>query len=137
MNIRILSLITFATISVLHAQQEGEKVALKIELPKPSPGGTPKDVRSSILESEAQRQGDSEDAKRAVTMTVAAVDKVAAPIKIDGAPPRAAKPAAAPVAVEDDEEEEAKPIVRKNKAEEPAPAVKASLAKLAAEWDDE
>jgi hypothetical protein len=53
MNIRILSLITFATISVLHAQQEGEKVALKIELPKPSPGGTPKDVRSSILESEA------------------------------------------------------------------------------------
>lgn len=86
---------------------------------------------------EAQRQGDTEDAKRAVTMTVAAVDKVAAPIKLDGAPPRAAKPEAAPVAVEDDEEEEAKPIVRKNKAEEPAPAVKASLAKLAAEWDDE
>ena len=53
MNIRMLSLITLATISVLHAQQNVEKVALKIELPKPSPGGTHKDVRSSILESEA------------------------------------------------------------------------------------
>ena len=96
-------------------------------------------------------QGNTEEAKRAVTMTVAATDKVE-PIQLEGKPPakaapkveeddeeapppapkaKKAKPAAAPV----EEEEDAPPVVRKE--EKPAPAAKSSLAKLAAEWDDE
>ena len=98
----------------------------------------------------AVRQGQTEDAKRAVTMTVAAVDKVE-PLKLEGTPPKAAaKPA--PKVEEDEapppppkakkgkpapveEEEDAPPVVRKE--EKTAPAAKSSLAKLAAEWDDE
>ena len=105
----------------------------------------------------AVEQGQSEDAKRAVTMTVAQVDKVE-PMKLEGTPPKAAaKPAPAPAPAADDdeppappprrgrppkaaakpaeEEEQAEPTVVKQAA--PAPAAKPSLAKLAAQWDDE
>lgn len=105
-----------------------------------------------------QEQGQSEDAKRAITMTVAQVDKVE-PMKLEGAPPKAAaKPAPAPAPAADDDEppapapkrgrppkakteaapvedEPAEPTVVKQAA--PAPAAKPSLAKLAEQWDDE
>jgi hypothetical protein len=82
------------------------------------------------------RQGQTEDAKRAVTMTVAKMDKVAAPLALEGAKPKAkAAPKAEEPAVE--EEENAPPTKRKSKSEEPATAGKPNLAKLAAQWDDE
>ena len=82
------------------------------------------------------RQGQTEDAKRAVTMTVAKMDKVAAPLALEGAKPKAkaAPKAEEPVA---EEEENAPPTKRKSKSEEPATAGKPNLAKLAAQWDDE
>jgi len=82
------------------------------------------------------RQGQTEDAKRAITMTVAKIDKVAeaAPLALEGAKPKAVKPKVeAPV----EEEENALPTKRKSKSDEPAAAGKSDLAKLAAEWDDE
>lgn len=105
----------------------------------------------------AVRQGQTEDAKRAVTMTVAQTDKVE-PMKLEGTPPKAAaKPAPAPAPAADDdeppapppkrgrppkaaakpaeEEEQAEPTVVKSAA--PAPAAKPSLAELAKQWDDE
>jgi hypothetical protein len=107
--------------------------------------------------SAAVEQGQSEDAKRAITMTVAQTDKVE-PMALEGTPPKAAAKAAAkpaPVPAEEDEppappprrgrppkakqepveEETVEPTVVKQAA--PAPAAKPSLAKLAAEWDDE
>jgi hypothetical protein len=86
----------------------------------------------------AARQGQTEDAKRAITMTVAKMDKVAepAPIAIQGSKPKAkaAPKVEEPVA---EEEENAPPTKRKGKSDEPAATSKPSLAKLAAEWDDE
>ena len=103
----------------------------------------------------AVEQGKTEDAKRAITMSVAQTDKVA-PMQLEGKPPaKAAAPAPAPAPAEDDEppapapkrgrppkakaeepaEEEVEPTVRKE--EKAAPAAKSSLAKLAADWDDE
>jgi len=82
------------------------------------------------------RQGQTEDAKRAITMTVAKIDKVAeaAPLALEGAKPKAVKPKVeAPV----EEAENALPTKRKSKSDEPAAAGKSDLAKLAAEWDDE
>lgn len=82
------------------------------------------------------RQGQTEDAKRAVTMTVAKTDKVAAPLALEGTKPKAkAAPKAEEPAAE--EEENAPPTKRKSKSEEPATAGKPNLAKLAAQWDDE
>ena len=84
------------------------------------------------------RQGQTEDAKRAVTMTVAKMDKVEAPapLAIEGSKPKAkATPKAEEPVVE--EEENAPPTKRKSKSEEPATAGKPNLAKLAAQWDDE
>ncbi len=78
------------------------------------------------------RQGQTEDAKRAVTMTVAKTDKVAAPLALEGTKPKAK--VEAPAA---EEEENAPPTKRKSKSEEPATAGKPNLAKLAAQWDDE
>lgn len=83
------------------------------------------------------RQGQTDDAKRAITMTVAKTDKVEAPapMAIEGSKPKAAKPKAEePVA---EEEENAPPTKRKSKSDEPAATGKPNLAKLAAEWDDE
>jgi hypothetical protein len=106
----------------------------------------------------AVEKGQSEEAKRAITMTVAQTDKVE-PMKLEGTPPKAAVKAAPAPAVEEEEEapppapkrgrppkakaepaaeeaeETVEPTVRAS--EKPAPAPKASLAKLAAEWDDE
>ena len=84
------------------------------------------------------RQGQTDDAKRAITMTVAKTDKVEAPapIAIEGTKPKAkAAPKAEEPVVE--EEENAPPTKRKSKSDEPAAAGKPNLAKLAAEWDDE
>lgn len=82
------------------------------------------------------RQGQTEDAKRAITMTVAKTDKVEAPLAIEGTKPKAkAAPKAEEPAAE--EEENAPPTKRKSKSEEPAAATKPNLAKLAAQWDDE
>lgn len=82
------------------------------------------------------RQGQTEDAKRAITMTVAKTDKVEAPLALEGSKPKAkAAPKAEEPAAE--EEENAPPTKRKSKSEEPATAGKPNLAKLAAQWDDE
>lgn len=115
----------------------------------------------------AQEQGKSDDAQRAITMTVAQVDKVA-PMQLEGKPPvRVASPAPAPVPVVEDEdeapppaprrgrppkavvearkaaeakveEEDVEPPVRRSAEPAQAPAPTSSkLAQLAAEWDDE
>jgi hypothetical protein len=98
----------------------------------------------------SSQQGQTETAKKAITMTVAQVDKVA-PVALEGKPlakaapkveeeeaeapppPPKAKKAKAEPKVE--EEETVEPTVRKD--EKPAAPAKSSLAKLAAEWDDE
>ena len=102
-----------------------------------------------------QRQADSDDAKRAITMTVAQADGVkpkAEPMAIPGKPtkaapkveadeeeeapaPKASKKAAPKVEAEDDAGE---PEVRKS-AEKPnaVPAKKSKLADIVADWDDE
>jgi hypothetical protein len=99
-------------------------------------------------------QGESDDAKKAVTLTVAQADGVkAAPMNIGGAAPKpvakaapaveeeeaeeapapkAAKPKAAPV------EEADEPEVRKETAKGGAvPAKKSKLADIVSDWDDE
>jgi hypothetical protein len=104
-------------------------------------------------------QGETPEAKAAVTMTVAQADGVkAAPMNIPGAAPKAAaKPAPAP-AVEDDEEEapapkakaakpakaapvadaDDEPEVRKEAPKASAvPAKKSKLADIVSDWDDE
>jgi hypothetical protein len=101
------------------------------------------------------RQAESDDAKRAVIMTVAQADGVkpkAAPMDIPGKPtqakaapkveaededeappPKAKAPKAKPVASEDDE-----PEVRKAPSKETAvPAKKSKLADIVSDWDDE
>lgn len=93
----------------------------------------------------AIKQGQTDDASRAVTMTVAKVDKVdtPAPLALEGSKPKAGGKAKskgeepAEVAADADEEENAPPTKRKGKSDEPAAAGKPSLAKLAAQWDDE
>jgi len=106
----------------------------------------------------AVEHGQSADAKRAITMTVAQTDKVEL-MKLEGTKPtaKAAAPAPAPAPEEEDEapapppkrgrpakakveepaeEETAEPVVRKEEKPAAAPG-KPSLAKLAADWDDE
>ena len=77
------------------------------------------------------KQGQSNEAIRAITMTVAQTDKVVEkPIALEGKAPKAkAKPKAEEA--EDDVEE---PEVRKEK-EAPAPKAKSSLANVVADWD--
>lgn len=113
-----------------------------------------------------ERQAATEDATKAITMTVAKTDNaVAAPADLGGAPPKAkAKPAvkevveaeveaeveeapapapakakAKPVVAEEVEDavEVEEPTVRKESVKKPVAPAKASLADLAAEWDDE
>lgn len=107
-----------------------------------------------------QEKASSDDATKAVTMTVAKQDgvEVAAP-KLEGAPPKAKKAAPAPAVEEDEdeapapapkakkakaapapvvEEEEAEePAVRKEAPKKPAAPAKGSLADMVSDWDDE
>jgi len=77
------------------------------------------------------KQGQTEVATRAITMTVAQADAVEVkPIAIEGKPPKAkAKPKA-----EEAEDEVEEPEVRKEK-EAPAPAKKNKLSSVVADWD--
>jgi hypothetical protein len=108
----------------------------------------------------AVTQGESDEAKKAVTLTVAQADGVkAAPMAIPGAAPKAAAKPAPAVEEEDDEalaEQQAKnkvqpkakaapvadaddePEVRKETAKAAAvPAKKSKLADIVSDWDDE
>jgi hypothetical protein len=77
------------------------------------------------------KQGQSSDAIKAITMTVAQTDKVEAkPLALEGKAPKAK--AKAKVEEADDEVEE--PEVRKEK-EAPAPKAKSNLANVVADWD--
>lgn len=76
------------------------------------------------------KQGQTPDAKKAVTMTVAQTDKVEKPIVLEGKAPKAK---AAPKAAESDEEVD-EPEVRKEK-EAPALKAKSALANVVADWD--
>ena len=99
-------------------------------------------------------QAESEDAKRAVVMTVAQSDGVkSAPLKLEGARPMgtlmneehaaayepiAAKAAKATKAKPVEAEEEAEPEVRKTPSKSNAvPAAKGNLASIVSDWDDE
>jgi hypothetical protein len=79
-----------------------------------------------------RKQGTSDDALKAVTMSVAQMDGVRkageeTPLKMEGAAPGAEK----------EEEEQAAPVVRKEVPKtKPAPASKSSLADTVAKWDD-
>ena len=108
-----------------------------------------------------QEKASSDDATKAVTMTVAKQDGVTvAPPKLEGAPPKAKKAAPAPVVEEDEddeppapapkakkakaapapvvEEDEAEePAVRKEAPKKPAAPAKGSLADMVSDWDDE
>lgn len=74
------------------------------------------------------RQGQTDDATKAITMTVAQTDKVPA-AKLEGKPPAKAKAKAK----EEPEEEVEEPEVRKEK-EAPAPK-KSKLSSVVADWD--
>lgn len=109
-----------------------------------------------------ERAAASEDALKAVTMTVAKTDNVAAaPPQLEGRAPTKAKAAPAPAPVEQDEEEEApppppkakkaakkaepaveveepeEPVVRKDAPKAPAVSGKGDLSKMVDAWDDE
>ena len=104
---------------------------------------------------EATKQGESEDAKRAVVMNVAAQDSVAPANPLGGTPPKAAKAAPAPVAEEDDEppapapkaskkpktepvaDADEEPTVKKEEKKPSAVPGKKDLASVVADWDDE
>lgn len=102
----------------------------------------------------------SEEATRAITMTVAKMDSAPEPAKLEGKPPVKAKAAAAPPPVENDEEEApppppkrgrltkakeeaapqeevAEPEVRKEAPKKPVVGGRASLADMVSDWDDE
>jgi hypothetical protein len=82
-------------------------------------------------------KGASVEAKQAITMTVAKVDKVAAVAEpIQGTKPKAAaKKAAAPAPAEEEADE---PVVRKEEKKPTAvPAKKANLADMVDDWDAE
>lgn len=81
--------------------------------------------------STTQAKGQSEDAIKAITMTVSQTDgvaAVAAPAPFAGTPPKAAKAVAAPAPAADEDDEEAPPPAPKAKAAKakPAPAPAAS-----------
>lgn len=113
-----------------------------------------------------QEKGKSPEAIQAITMTVSQTDGVAAaaplPFAAGTKPPKAAKPAPAPVETDDDDEppapppkaakpaKAAKPVLPPEDDEDEAPVVKAApakpvvnvpaaagLAKTLSEWDDE
>jgi hypothetical protein len=91
-------------------------------------------------------QGESEEAKRAVVMTVAQSDGVkSAPLKLEGTPiaapaveEEAPKPKAKAKPAPVEAEADAEPEVRKPAAKTTAvPAAKSNLANIVADWDDE
>ena len=84
----------------------------------------------------AVEKGQSEDAKRAVTMTVAQVDKLEKPAMpaIEGKPPAAKKAAKPAKAKEEEAEEVDEPELRKEESAPPA-AKKSDLASVVADWD--
>jgi hypothetical protein len=93
-----------------------------------------------------KNQAESEDAKRAVVMTVAQTDSVkSAPLKLEGkplAPPAEEEEAPAPKAKAKakpaEVEAEAEPEVRKTPSKSNAvPAAKGNLASIVSDWDDE
>jgi len=77
-------------------------------------------------------QGQTEEAKRAVTMTVSQTDKVAKPVELEGKPPAKAKGKPAAKSEEDDVEE---PEVRKDAASAAPAPKKSNLASVVADWD--
>jgi hypothetical protein len=90
----------------------------------------------------ALEKGQSEEAKRAITMTVAQADNIK-PVQIEGKRPAAAKPAAKPVVEEVEDVVEAvaeevvdEPAKRKAAAKPTAvPKKSGSLASVVADWD--
>ena len=104
-----------------------------------------------------EEQAASDDAIKAVTMTVAKMDNaVPAPAALEGKPPAKAKPAPAPVVEEEEEapapkakaapkakpapvveEEPEEPVVRKEEPKKPAAPSKGALADMVSDWDDE
>ncbi len=104
---------------------------------------------------EATKQGETEDAKRAVVMNVAAQDSVPPANPLGGTPPKAAKAAPAPVAEEEDEapapapkaskkpktepvaDADEEPTVKKEEKKPSAVPGKKDLASVVADWDDE
>jgi hypothetical protein len=107
-----------------------------------------------------EEQAASDDAVKAVTMTVAKMDNaVSAPAELGGKPPAKAKPAPAPVVEEEEEEapppppkakaapkakpapvveeEPEEPVVRKEEPKKPAAPAKGDLASMVSDWDDE
>lgn len=80
--------------------------------------------------------GQSPEAQKAITRTVAQMDKVEAkPVAIEGTPPKAkAKPAPKPAPAEEDDEV-VEPEVRKEKPAPAPSAAKGKLADIAANWD--
>ena len=102
----------------------------------------------------------SDDATKAVTMTVAKMDNVVSkPAELAGKPPAKAKPAPAPVVEEEEEapapapkakaapkakpvpvvepEEVEEPVVRQEVSKKPAAPAKSALADMVSDWDDE
>lgn len=110
-----------------------------------------------------EEQAASEDALKAVTMTVAKMDNaVSKPAELAGKPPAKAKPAPAPVVEEDEDEappppppkakpaakakpapapvvedEPEEPVVRQEAPKKPAAPAKGALADMVSDWDDE
>lgn len=105
-----------------------------------------------------EKQAKSDDAIKAITMTVAKMDNAAtaAPAPLGGTPPKAAKAAPAPEAEDDEppapapkakkpkaaaapaEDEGEEPVVRKEEAKPTAvPSKKSTLAAAVTDWDDE
>jgi hypothetical protein len=110
-----------------------------------------------------EEQAASDDALKAVTMTVAKMDNaVSKPAELGGKPPAKAKPAPAPVVEEDEDEappppppkakpaakakpapapvvedEPEEPVVRQEAPKKPAAPAKGALADMVSDWDDE
>jgi hypothetical protein len=109
-----------------------------------------------------EEQAASDDATKAITMTVAKMDNaVSKPLQLEGKPPAKAKPAPAPVVEEEEEEAPApapapkakavkakpapvvepeeveEPVVRQEVSKKPAAPAKGGLADMVSDWDDE
>lgn len=108
-----------------------------------------------------EEQAATDDATKAITMTVAKMDSVVSkPLQLEGKPPAKAKPAPAPVVEEDEEEAPApapkakaapkakpapvvepeeveEPVVRQEAPKKPVAPAKGALADMVSDWDDE